>query len=99
MVLGRRHGPSGSYGTLTLTPLEGGTRIDLWTETRSALPLMGGLGTVLVNPLFLAPTFGGWLRNLARRASLKRRVPMGLDMLPIVGDPLCSGCEPTPGSA
>jgi hypothetical protein len=52
-------------GTLMLTPHEGGTRLELWAETRSAVPLLGGLGTLLVNPLFLAPTFGGWLRNLA----------------------------------
>jgi hypothetical protein len=56
------------HGTLTLSPHNGGTRIDLWAETRSALPLLGGLGTLLVNPLFLAPTFEGWLQNIARRA-------------------------------
>ena len=37
-------------------------------RTRSALPLVGGMATLLVNPLFLAPTFAGWLRNLARAA-------------------------------
>jgi hypothetical protein len=55
-------------GSLTLTPHAGGTRLELRAETRSALPLLGGLGTLLVNPLFLAPTFEGWLRNMARQA-------------------------------
>jgi len=55
-------------GSLTLTPLATGTRLDLWAETRSALPLLGGATTLLVNPLFLRPAFEGWLRNLARAA-------------------------------
>jgi len=30
--------------------------------------VLGGAATLLVNPLILAPTFSGWLRNLARAA-------------------------------
>jgi hypothetical protein len=56
------------YGELMLHPNGPGTRMELRARTRSALPLLGGLGTLLVNPLFLAPAFSGWLRNLARAA-------------------------------
>jgi hypothetical protein len=55
-------------GSLTLTPHAAGTRLELWAETRSAVPLLGGAATLLVNPLFLAPTLTQWLRNLARAA-------------------------------
>jgi hypothetical protein len=55
-------------GSLTLIGHGSGTRLELWAETRSGLPLLGGLGTLLVNPLFLAPAFRGWLENLARAA-------------------------------
>jgi hypothetical protein len=56
------------HGSLTLTEHDGRTHLELWAETRSALPVLGGLGTLLVNPLFLAPTFEGWLWNLVQRA-------------------------------
>lgn len=56
------------WGELALRPLEGGTRLELRAWTRSALPLLGGAGSLLVNPLFLGPTFSGWLGNLARAA-------------------------------
>ena len=49
-----------------------GTRIELRVRTRSALPLVGGAATLLVNPLFLAPTFSRWLRNLARAAEQEK---------------------------
>jgi hypothetical protein len=58
-------------GSLTLTPDGAGTRMELWAETRSAFPLLGGAATLLVNPLFLRPAFEGWLRNLARVAELR----------------------------
>jgi hypothetical protein len=54
-------------GQLRLLPQDGGTRLELEVWTRSALPVVGGLATLLVNPLFLAPTFGQWLRNLGAR--------------------------------
>jgi hypothetical protein len=56
------------YGALWLLPDGSGTRIELRVRTRSALPLLGGAATLLVNPLFLAPTFSHWLRNLAQAA-------------------------------
>jgi hypothetical protein len=55
-------------GVLWLQPQGGGTLLELRAWTRSRLPLLGGLATLLVNPLFLAPTFSAWLRNLARVA-------------------------------
>lgn len=55
-------------GALWLLPRGTGTRMELRARTRSSLPLLGGAATVLVNPLFLAPTFSGWLRNLALAA-------------------------------
>jgi hypothetical protein len=55
-------------GSLSLTPHDAGTRLELWAETRSAFPLLGGAATLLVNPLFLKPAFEGWLCNLARAA-------------------------------
>ena len=42
--------------------------MELRARTRSGLPFLGGAATLLVNPLFLEPTFSGWLRNLARTA-------------------------------
>jgi hypothetical protein len=54
------------FGELLLLPEGAGTRMELRVRTRSALPLLGGAATLLVNPLFLGPTFAGWLRNLAR---------------------------------
>jgi len=56
------------YGALWLLPHGAGARMELRARTRSALPVLGGAATLLVNPLFLAPTFSGWLRNLARAA-------------------------------
>jgi hypothetical protein len=60
-------------GELCLQPENGGTRLELRAWTRSALPLLGGAGTLLVNPLFLAPAFSGWLQNLARAAEAGER--------------------------
>jgi hypothetical protein len=56
------------WGELALRPHGAGTRMELRVRTRSALPLLGGVATLLVNPLFLAPTFRAWLRNLGRAA-------------------------------
>jgi hypothetical protein len=56
------------HGVLELLPQGTGTRLELYARTRSGLPLLGGLATLLVNPLFLAPAFSAWLRNLARAA-------------------------------
>jgi hypothetical protein len=55
-------------GCLRLQPNETDTSMELRTATRSGLPLLGGAATLLVNPLFLAPAFTAWLRNLARAA-------------------------------
>lgn len=55
-------------GALLLRPDGAGTWLELSARTRSALPLLGGAATLLVGPLFLAPTFAAWLRNLARAA-------------------------------
>jgi hypothetical protein len=55
-------------GELLLQPEGRGTRMELRVRTRSALPVLGGAATLLVNPLYLRPTFAGWLRNLARAA-------------------------------
>jgi hypothetical protein len=56
------------HGAMWLLPHCTGTRMELRVRTRSALPALGGAATLLVNPLFLAPTFSSWLRNLARTA-------------------------------
>jgi hypothetical protein len=56
------------HGALWLLPHGSGARLELRARTRSALPVLGGAATLLVNPLFLAPTFSRWLRNLARAA-------------------------------
>jgi hypothetical protein len=58
---------------LLLRPADGGTRLELTARTRSDLPLLGGLATLLVNPLFLTPTFAGWLRNLTSAAEAEAR--------------------------
>ncbi len=57
------------HGRLRLLAGRSGTRMELEAWTRSALPLAGGVATLLVNPLFLAPTFAGWLKRLARTAA------------------------------
>jgi hypothetical protein len=41
---------------LLLRPSNGCTRLELTARTRSDLPLLGGLATLLINPLFLRPT-------------------------------------------
>jgi hypothetical protein len=56
------------FGELLLVPEGAGTQMELRVRTRSALPVLGGAATLLFNPLFLAPTFSAWLRNLARAA-------------------------------
>ena len=39
-----------------------------WQALHDVTLRFGGLATLLINPLFLAPTFSAWLRNLARVA-------------------------------
>ena len=63
------------WGELALRPHGAGTRMELRARTRSALPVLGGAATLLVNPLFLAPVFSGWLRNLVRAADAEGHQP------------------------
>jgi hypothetical protein len=62
------------WGALWLLPRGEGTRLELRARTRSALPLLGGAATLLVNPCFLTPTFTGWLHNLARAAEADEKL-------------------------
>ena len=41
------------HGALWLIPCAIGTRLELRAQTRSALPILGGAATLLVNPLFV----------------------------------------------